>query len=282
LGTLLERSLPIATQPNYRIITQILVTFITLTIVAETLFNSVIYILNIQLTSRTLTIGYLYGYLFYFMFSVIFNLVYFGAIYFFNWKKNLVNIACIQRDKAMVTYDVLRSHLNPHFLFNAFTSLNSLIFENQQLASDFLQQLSKVYRYVLQYKEKDTVPLLIEFDFISNYIRLLETRFNKGIEFNIQLNDEAKEKGIVPITLQILIENAIKHNVVSVSHPLKIWITNSDSSLIIRNSINKKLYVETSNNQGMARLKSLYNYLAERPIEIIENDRYYSVSIPLL
>jgi LytS/YehU family sensor histidine kinase len=188
----------------------------------------------------------------------------------------------MQREQTLVKYNALRNQLNPHFLFNALTSLNSLIFENQQLASDFLQQLSKVYRYVLQNKEKETVSLSTELDFISHYIFLLKTRFGNGIEFQIGLPEKAKEKEIVPVTLQILIENAMKHNVVSNEAPLRISISIDDKYLDIVNSVNKKTQVESSNKQGLENLKSLYQYLTDKPIDIIETDNLFQVRIPLI
>lgn len=188
----------------------------------------------------------------------------------------------MQREQTAVKYDALRNQLNPHFLFNALTSLNSLIFENQQLASDFLQQLSKVYRYVLQNKEKETVSVSTELDFIAHYIFLLKTRFMNAIEFDIDLSQEAKEKEIVPVTLQILIENAVKHNIVSLTHPLKISITADDTFLIIENNVNRKVQVETSNKQGLENLKAFYRYLIDSPIDIKEMANIFTVKVPLI
>ena len=188
----------------------------------------------------------------------------------------------MQREQAMVKYDALRNQLNPHFLFNALTSLNSLIFDNQQLASDFLQQLSKVYRYVLQHKEKETVALSTELEFVDSYTFLLKTRFDSGIEVNIDLSEEAKEKQIVPATLQILVENAVKHNIVSSANPLVISITEYDSYLLLGNNVNKKAQVETSNKQGLENLKSLYSYLIDKPIDIVETNEIFTVKIPLI
>lgn len=269
-GKKLEAQLPMESHPYARFFIQ---TFITYFLI---IFPS--FFIELEISNMLRIVGYL----FYFLVAAVLNLMYFGIIYFFNWKENLVNLANIKREQATVKYDALRNQLNPHFLFNALTSLNSLIFENQQLASDFLQQLSKVYRYVLQSKEKATVSLSTELDFISHYIFLLKTRFGNGIEFQIILTDEVTEKEIVPVTLQILIENAMKHNVVSNEAPLKISISIEDTYLAIVNSVNKKTQVETSNKQGLENLKSLYQYLTEKPIEITEIDGLFKVRIPLI
>src|SRR5688500_7556281 len=243
VGDILERKFPIAIHPNKRIIIQVLVTYILTTMIGELFRIGSEVLLHVQFPD----VLQAFGYLLFFLLSIVMNLIYFGTIYFFNWKHDLTSLASMQREQALVKYDVLKNQLNPHFLFNALTSLNSLIFENQQLASDFLQQLSKVYRYVLQNKEKETVSLSTELDFISHYIFLLKTRFGNGIEFQIGLPEKVKEKEIVPVTLQILIENAMKHNVVSNEAPLRISISIDDKYLDIVNSVNKKTQVESSN-----------------------------------
>ena len=274
----LENVLSMANKPNKRIIIQILLTYILAVIIGDGLILLSIRLMQIQFPA----ILQPFGYLLYFLLSIVMNLMYFGAIYFFNWKDDLVRIANLQREQAVVKYDALRNQLNPHFLFNALTSLNSLIFEDQQLASDFLKQLSKVYRYVLQYKEHETVSVLTEVDFISNYIFLLKTRFGNTVEFNIDVSAYAKSKAIAPVTLQILIENAMKHNVVSKDSPLKLTISDDEVYLNVVNSINNKNLVETSNKQGLENLKSLYQYLADKPVEIIEQNSLFTVRIPLI
>ena len=278
LGNSLEKKFPLAAHPNKRIITQILATYLLATIIGHILIVISVNTLQVKFPSILQS----FGYLLYFLLSIVMNLIYFGTIYFFNWKNDLVRLANMQREQTLVKYNALRNQLNPHFLFNALTSLNSLIFENQQLASDFLQQLSKVYRYVLQNKEKETVSLSTELDFISHYIFLLKTRFGNGIEFQIGLPEKLKEKEIVPVTLQILIENAMKHNVISNEIPLRISIAIDNEYLAIVNSVNKKTQVESSNKQGLENLKSLYQYLTDKPIEIIETDSLFQVRIPLI
>src|SRR5687768_4540623 len=248
-GKKLESKFPIESHPYVRFFLQTLVTYLII------IFPSLFYTPDVSELVRII------GYLFYFLVAAVLNLIYFGITYFFNWKNDLVSLANMQREQTVVKYDALRNQLNPHFLFNALTSLNSLIFDNPQLASDFLQQLSKVYRYVLQNKEKETVSLSTELDFISHYIFLLKTRFGNGIEFQIGLPEKLKEKEIVPVTLQILIENAMKHNVISNEIPLRISIAIDNEYLAIVNSVNKKTQVESSNKQGLENLKSLYQYL---------------------
>src|SRR5687768_270527 len=278
IGGLLERRLPASSNFLLRIAIQIVLTYPIVTLLGDGMFGSASYIFDIPLNPSLVTIGYLL----YFLMTLVLNLVYFGIKYFYSWKRDLINLGGVQREQAIIRYDSLRNQLNPHFLFNALTSLNSLIFENQELASEFLQQLSKVYRYVLQNKDKETVPLTTELNFIDHYMSLLKIRFNTAIDFQIELGEEEKEKEIVPVTLQILIENAVKHNIISITAPLKIFITSNDEYLIVENTINKKAQVETSNNQGLDNLKGFYQYLSNTPIEISETKNLFTVKIPLI
>ena len=266
ISSVLNKRLPIVNNPVKRIITQVLLCFIVINISGFSLFNyaeSYFKITTPEILQKIIPVLYLFM-------SMIINLIYFGSYYFREWKDNLVK------------YDALRNQLNPHFLFNALTSLNSLIFENQQLASEFLQQLSKVYRYTLQNKDKDTVSLSTEIDFINNYIFLFKTRFENAIHFKIEIDKDSRDKGIVPVTIQVLIENAVKHNIVTDKSPLIISIIANGNFLTVENTVNKKSQVEASNKQGLENLKTLYQYLSDTDVEITETDSLFRVRIPLI
>ena len=159
-------------------------------------------------------------------------------------------------------YENLKQQLNPHFLFNSLTSLSGLIETDQQMAGNFLEQMSRIYRYILKNRDSELVSLKEELAFVQVYIKLQKTRFNEGLLVNIQTNEEEDYyKKIAPVTLQNLVENAIKHNVIDVETPLIIDITAENEYLIIKNNLQKKNMVETSNKQGLASLLSLYQYL---------------------
>ena len=198
------------------------------------------------------------------------------------WRDTLVMNERLEKEKSQVQFDNLKNQLNPHFLFNALTSLNSLIMENQELASQFVQQLSKVYRYVLQNKEKSYVSLRTELDFIQHYVSLLQTRFQKALKIEFDISTTAEELHIVPVTLQILIENAIKHNILDAQRPLQIDIFTSGDYLIVSNNLQVRSNVESSNKQGLNNMKSLYTFLTENPVIIEQNDSRFSVKVPLV
>jgi two-component system, LytTR family, sensor kinase len=210
------------------------------------------------------------------------NLGFFTVHFIDRWKKSLVLAEKLEKEKSQVQFDNLKNQLNPHFLFNALTSLNSLIFEDQTLASQFLQQLSKVYRYVLQNKDKTMVTLDTELSFIQHYVSLLQTRFADSLVIDFKIPEDSRNRAIVPVTLQILIENALKHNIVDRTKPLRISIRVSDDYLEVSNNLQQKKLVETSNQQGLENLKTLYHFLTEKAL-IVERDAHqFVVKVPLL
>lgn len=211
--------------------------------------------------------------------SVILSI--FGYHFFIRWKQERIVAAELEKEKALVQYDNLKNQLNPHFLFNALSSLNSLIFENPQLASDFLQQLSKVYRYVLENKEKNSVSVQKEMNFVSHYVKLLETRFGDGLTVAFNIDEASKEKNIVPVTLQILLENAVKHNTTSKDNPLHIMVTSSGDYLSVKNNLQRKHAIETSNKHGLENLRNLYRYISDKQVEVVETPASFEIRIPL-
>lgn len=188
----------------------------------------------------------------------------------------------LEKEKALVMYDSLKQQLNPHFLFNSLSSLGSLIRTDQHLAASFLDNLSKIYRYILQSQESDLTTLDKELKFLASYIELLKTRFQKGLQIKIGVDDQCLNARIVPVTLQNLIDNAIKHNMLDEEAPLVIEIFTEGNELFVRNNLQKKNAVETSNRQGLQNLKALYQYLTQHPVTITETDQYFTIKIPLI
>ncbi len=188
----------------------------------------------------------------------------------------------LQKEKALVMYEGLKQQLNPHFLFNSLTSLNSLIGQDPKTASEFLESLSETYRYILKNRDYETVPLIDEIKFTENYVMLQQTRFEKGLEVKINVAQEYHQCKIVPVTLQNLIENASKHNIIDEDSPLLIEVFVNEDSLVVKNNLQRKDFIETSNKQGLANLQSLYHYLSNRRVEITEDENLFIIKIPLL
>jgi ligand-binding sensor domain-containing protein len=188
----------------------------------------------------------------------------------------------LEKEKTHVMYEGLKQQLNPHFLFNSLTSLSGLIETDQQLAGNFLKQMSKIYRYILKSRDSETVTLREEIEFVQTYINLQKTRFKEGLLVNINVGEEYLHKKIPPVTLQNMVENAIKHNIIDTDLPLIIDVFIQDNYLVVRNNLQKKHVVETSNKQGLANLESLYRYLSERPMLIEETEKEFMIKIPLI
>lgn len=215
-----------------------------------------------------------------------------GYIIFYTIRARIRNISNIEdlkskaqlleKEKTAVMYENLKQHLNPHFLFNSLTSLSSLIRIDQRQAGDFLDKMSKVYRYILKNKENETVPLMEELRFVDLYNQLQKTRFGDGLQIKINIPEEFHYRKIAPVTLQNLVENAIKHNIADDDTPLVILMYVEDDYLVVQNNFQTKGFVETSNKQGQNSMISLYKYLSPRPVIINETEDFYTVKIPLI
>lgn len=219
----------------------------------------------------------------------MFNFAFYTFHFFEHWQKTTnekasleVQAAQLEREKSDLQYHQLRNQVNPHYLFNTLTSLDGLIQTNPDLASEFVRHMSKVYRYVLRHNESEVVNLYEESEFIEHYIELLSIRHGKGLSIHMNLSEDAKERGVVMVTLQLLIDNAIKHNIVQSSEPLKIVIWDEGDYLIVHNNKQLRKQIETSNGTGLIQLKQLYSYLTDKEILIDDNTDHYTIKIPLL
>jgi two-component system, LytTR family, sensor kinase len=190
--------------------------------------------------------------------------------------------AHLEKEKSMMRYLHLKNQVNPHFLFNTLTSLDGLIQSNPDLASEFVRHLSKVYRYVLEHKENEVVSIETETNFIQHYISLLQIRYKDAIEIKLNLSGTAMEKGIVMVTLQMLIDNAIKHNIVQNNMPLKIVMWDEGECLHIRNNKQLRKQIETSTKHGLKQLKEMYFFLTDKPVHVKDSAESFEINLPLL
>lgn len=201
------------------------------------------------------------------------------------WKKSFQQETTKQEIVAKTEtakFESLKNQLDPHFLFNSLNVLTSLIGENPNQAEKFTTKLSKVYRYVLEQRNKDLVPIQEELQFAKTYMELLRMRFEDAIEFNITDSVSNQDLKIVPLSLQLLLENAVKHNVVSSSKPLVIDIYEEDRNLIISNNINPKEAIGKSTKVGLQNIADRYGLITDRGVKIENNNKTFKVSLPLL
>jgi len=188
----------------------------------------------------------------------------------------------LEKEKTAVQFENLKQQLNPHFLFNSLTSLRSLIRVDSKMATHFLDGLSKTYRYLLKSGDKELVTLEEELNFVETFTDLQKTRFKEGLKINISVDEGCYGKYIVPVSLQNLIENAIKHNTTNEESPLVIDIYTEDSYITVRNNLQRYRIVETSNKTGLASMCQLYKYLSDKEVIISENENYFIVKLPLI
>ncbi len=214
--------------------------------------------------------------------TVIINLI-FMLIYFYKEiAERKITASQFVAKTETARYESLKSQLDPHFLFNSLNVLTSLIGENPALAEKFSTKLSKVYRYVLEQKSKDLIPLQEELDFARTYMDLLKMRFEAAIVFEIPESTSHDDLKIVPLSLQILLENAVKHNVISDDSPLVIKIFEDRGSLVVQNSLNKKNSLDRSTKIGLKNITDRYALITKRNVVIREENDNFTVSLPLL
>ena len=202
-----------------------------------------------------------------------------------NWKIAMTQESTKQEIVAKTEtakFESLKSQLDPHFLFNSLNVLTSLIGENPYKAEKFTTQLSKVYRYVLEQRNKDLIPVLEEIKFANTYMELLGMRFEDAVKFEIPSSITNKNLKIVPLSLQLLLENAVKHNVVSSSKPLTIRIYEQDNYLIIENNINPKQVIGQGTKVGLRNIADRYGLITDKNVIIENNNKIFKVSLPLL
>lgn len=188
----------------------------------------------------------------------------------------------LQKAKLQSQLDILKTQVNPHFLFNSLNSLTGLISKDCVKAEEFVEEMSGVYRYLLRNNIGDLTTLKEELQFIRSYLHMQQTRFGKGLQYSIEVNDECLTWMLPPLTLQMLVENAIKHNVISVYSPLKIIISNNEDWLVTKNNLQKKYRRVSSGRVGLANIISKYKLLNAEGIEVEENEKEFIVSIPLI
>lgn len=198
-------------------------------------------------------------------------------------KKAENQAALMQKELLLSKYEALKNQVNPHFLFNSFSVLSSLIHENQDLASKFLDQLSKMYRYMLDNRDNQMVSLKKEVDFMNSYIFLLKARHEEGLDVKIDLSLDEEGYFVPTLSLQMLIENAIKHNNFSKENPLTIKIFNEgDGYLVVQNELRTKSSEVQSTKVGLENIKKRYNYQSEKRVIIAESDSHFTVKLPML
>lgn len=207
----------------------------------------------------------------------------FHVVYFYNqYQQKKIKEQKVIAGTARAKFDALKNQLDPHFLFNSLNVLTSLIEENPDSAQKFTTSLSKVYRYVLEQKNKDLVTIDEELKFAKTYMSLLQMRYEDAIKFSIPDNISDPELKIVPLSLQLLLENAVKHNVITTDNPLVINIYEENGYLVVENNLNPKASMEKSTKVGLRNINQRYSLITNRAVEINQSNQIFKVRLPLL
>jgi two-component system LytT family sensor kinase len=205
------------------------------------------------------------------------------SIYFMQQLKlSVEEKELLKRESLMAQLNALKTQVNPHFLFNNLNTLCSIIPENPDQAVAFVQQLSKVYRHILEVKDEKSIPLKDEMAVLEAYAFLLKTRFGDNLEIDMQVDPKQMDDLIVPLSLQLLMENAIKHNIVSHDRPLKIIVKIVDGRLVVSNNLQKKNQIIESTGIGLTNIRNRYKLLTDKLILVTETLHDFTVSIPLI
>ncbi|WP_339831322.1 2TM domain-containing protein [uncultured Altibacter sp.] len=217
-----------------------------------------------------------------FIISAVVTSIFYAFYYYKYSQEKKVKEQKIIAGTASAKFDALKNQLDPHFLFNSLNVLTSLIEENPEAATRFTTSLSKVYRYVLEQKNKELVTVAEELKFAERYISLLEMRFEDSIVFTVSGSITNTEAKVVPLALQLLLENAVKHNQVTPERKLFITIYEEDGNLVIKNNVQPKQVVKESSGVGLRNIRQRYYLLTDRPVTIREDHKEFSIAIPML
>jgi len=198
-----------------------------------------------------------------------------------NYRMKIANESLLKTN-AEARYEALKNQVNPHFLFNSFNTINSLIVSDQSKAIDYVNNMSDVFRYVLETSQKDRATVEEEVKFIEVYVQMLKGRYGDKLHFSIDVNPQYLAYLIPPMAVQVLVENAVKHNVISQNKHLEIHVYTENGNLVVSNNLQEKKVKEPSTGLGLYNLSQRCNYLSRKELEIRRTDKNFIVTIPLI
>lgn len=204
-----------------------------------------------------------------------------SLIFFYNeWNNALKREQKLREEKLIFQYETLKNQVNPHFLFNSLNTLSSLVSKDARLSEKFISKFSLIYRYILENRDKDFVALSKEIDFVQDYFFLQKIRDDGKIILDIEIDDSHKYE-ILPISVQLLVENALKHNAATKDNPLAIKISNEGPLLLVTNSLEPKMRLEPSSKTGLKNLKERVKLAMNKEVEVIIANAQFIVKMPL-
>lgn len=215
------------------------------------------------------------------LFSIIIGLIISGRNFLAELKNSIEDNEHMKQEMIRSRYETLKSQVNPHFLFNSLNTLTVMIPQQPDVAVQFVEQMSKVFRYSLQYSNEQTVEIETELKVVRSYLFLNEQRFNDKLNVSIRIDDNVLRRKIVTQSLLMLAENAIKHNEISMERPLSLDIYSEHDYLVVANTLQPKAIMEQSTKVGLENIKKRYGLASDMPV-VIEERECFKVKIPLL
>ncbi len=205
-----------------------------------------------------------------------------GSVFFFYiiWRKAIDREQLLREENLKYRYKTLKSQLNPHFLFNSLNTLSELVYSDSKKADNFIQKFSGIYRYILENEETLFVPLKNEIEFVRQYFSLQKERDNDKILLEIDI-DNISDYEIIPVSLQLLVENVLKHNIMSYNKPLTISISANNSNVIVSNNIQRKNTIENSTRLGLSNLNERLKLIMNKELIVLENNNMFTVKLPV-
>ncbi len=197
------------------------------------------------------------------------------------WRQTAINAERLKAEGLNSQFQSLKNQVNPHFLFNSLNVLTSLVYKDADQAAHFIKKLAEVYRYVLETQNKEVVPLKEELNFIESYVFLNKIRYGENLNVHIEIPSDSQYM-VLPLSVQMLLENAIKHNIISSSKPLTIQVVQSGDILSVSNNLQKKNEHQKSVGLGLNNIRSRYKFLTDEPLVIENNQEVFTVKLPLL
>ena len=204
-----------------------------------------------------------------------------GRAFLISWRQAAVDAEASKRASINAQYESLKNQVNPHFLFNSLNALTNLVYQDQDKAVKFIKELSDVYRYVLDTREKEVVPLEQELKFLQAYLYLQQIRFGEKLKIELRLTD--MNSMVAPLALQMLVENAIKHNEISEEHPLTIEVYTRGRFIVVENTLQRKTVLPgDSPGLGLENIRKRYEFLSNDKVDVKEDNGKFSVALPII
>jgi len=275
LTALIDKKISWVKHPIERFVVGVIATVIFTVIVAVALAKSYEYAWGVRFNSYN---DFIISAL---IITFLISLFLHGREFLLRWRQSAVEAERYQKENMMAQYESLKNQVDPHFLFNSLNVLTNLVYEDADKSAKFIKQLSEVYRYVLDTRSKELVALEEELKFVNAYLFLQQIRFGDKLKIK---NELMNEQGLVPpLVIQMLVENAIKHNIVSEENPLQITLYKSDSFIVVENNLQvKSVLKEESKGIGLENIRKRYEYLTPEKVIISDAHGKFQVKLPLL